>query len=113
MTLYFNPVWYGESRVVCFSPDRSKTLPLLTVEEILAVVKVWQEQLEELAKNINGYKFLRIKVRLWAALIRIHMDKFGQIVFCLMKLLGQTRHNEIISINKVRFVNGLPKRERR
>ncbi|MBB5151525.1 UDPglucose--hexose-1-phosphate uridylyltransferase [Histophilus somni] len=47
----------GESRVVCFSPDHSKTLPLLTVEEIFAVVKVWQEQLEELGKK---YQWVQI-----------------------------------------------------
>lgn len=38
----------GESRVVCFSPDHSKTLPLLTTQEIVEVIKVWQEQLLEL-----------------------------------------------------------------
>lgn len=38
----------GESRVICFSPDHSKTLPQLSVAEIEQVVQVWQEQANEL-----------------------------------------------------------------
>ena len=41
----------GESRVICFSPDHSKTLPLLTALEIEEVIKVWQEQLRELGQK--------------------------------------------------------------
>lgn len=41
----------GESRVICFSPDHSKTLPLLSVDEIYEVVKVWQEQVQELSQT--------------------------------------------------------------
>ncbi|MDG2957490.1 galactose-1-phosphate uridylyltransferase [Exercitatus varius] len=41
----------GESRVICFSPDHSKTLPLLTVDEISEVIKVWQQQLQELGQT--------------------------------------------------------------
>ena len=40
----------GESRVICFSPDHSKTLPQLSVEEISEVVKTWQRQCKELGK---------------------------------------------------------------
>ncbi|MBU2918861.1 UDP-glucose--hexose-1-phosphate uridylyltransferase [Psychrosphaera sp. F3M07] len=40
----------GESRVICFSPDHSKTLPQLSVQEITEVVKTWQQQCEELGK---------------------------------------------------------------
>ncbi len=43
----------GESRVICFSPDHSKTLPQLSVEEITEVVKTWQSQCEELGKTYN------------------------------------------------------------
>mgnify|MGYP002235225612 CR=1 FL=1 len=43
----------GESRVICFSPDHSKTLPLLTALEIEEVIKVWQEQLRELGQKIS------------------------------------------------------------
>lgn len=38
----------GESRVVCFSPNHSKTLPELSVAEITDVVKTWQTQCAEL-----------------------------------------------------------------
>lgn len=43
----------GESRVICFSPDHSKTLPQLSVEEITHVVDTWQSQCEELGKTYN------------------------------------------------------------
>ena len=41
----------GLARVICFSPDHSKTLPQLAVEEIRHVVDVWIEQTEELGKT--------------------------------------------------------------
>lgn len=41
----------GESRVICFSPDHSKTLPQLSVSEITEVVKTWQRQCQELGKT--------------------------------------------------------------
>lgn len=41
----------GESRVICFSPDHSKTLPLLTTEQIYQVIEVWQQQLTELGQS--------------------------------------------------------------
>jgi UDPglucose--hexose-1-phosphate uridylyltransferase len=43
----------GESRVICFSPDHSKTLPQLSVNEITAVVKTWQSQCLELGEQYN------------------------------------------------------------
>lgn len=43
----------GESRVICFSPDHSKTLPQLGVVDITEVVKTWQSQCEELGKIYN------------------------------------------------------------
>lgn len=41
----------GESRVICFSPDHSKTLPQLSIAEISCVVDTWQSQCEELGKT--------------------------------------------------------------
>ena len=41
----------GESRVICFSPDHSKTLPQLSVTEITAVVDTWQQQCTELGAH--------------------------------------------------------------
>jgi UDPglucose--hexose-1-phosphate uridylyltransferase len=41
----------GESRVICFSPDHSKTLPQLSVKEIASVVDMWQQQCAELGET--------------------------------------------------------------
>jgi len=41
----------GESRVICFSPDHSKTLPQLSVDEITEVVNTWQTQCQELGEK--------------------------------------------------------------
>ncbi|SEL72748.1 UDPglucose--hexose-1-phosphate uridylyltransferase [Colwellia chukchiensis] len=43
----------GESRVICFSPDHSKTLPQLTQQELISVVDTWQSQCHELGKQYN------------------------------------------------------------
>lgn len=41
----------GLSRVICFSPDHSKTLPELNVPELRQVVETWNEQIEELGED--------------------------------------------------------------
>jgi UDPglucose--hexose-1-phosphate uridylyltransferase len=41
----------GTSRVICFSPDHSKSLPLLSVEAIEGVIDTWCEQAEELGRT--------------------------------------------------------------
>jgi len=41
----------GISRVICFSPDHSKTLPELPLSSIKQVIQVWQAQLAELGKT--------------------------------------------------------------
>ena len=41
----------GESRVICFSPDHSKTLAQLSVEQIHKVVQTWQAQYAELGET--------------------------------------------------------------
>lgn len=41
----------GLSRVICFSPDHSKTLPELTTDQIRDVIDTWDEQIEELGKE--------------------------------------------------------------
>lgn len=41
----------GESRVICFSPDHSKSLPELSVDELYNVVDTWQNQCDELGKT--------------------------------------------------------------
>lgn len=47
----------GESRVICFSPDHSKTLPQLTIPEIELIIRVWQEQVYELKQR---YQWVQI-----------------------------------------------------
>lgn len=41
----------GTSRVICFSPDHSKTLPLLSDAEMLAVIQTWIDQTNDLGKS--------------------------------------------------------------
>lgn len=41
----------GTCRVICFSPDHAKTLPLLSPEEIRAVVDCWADQTAELGQT--------------------------------------------------------------
>lgn len=41
----------GTSRVICFSPDHSKTLPLLSDAEMQAVIRTWMQQTAELGKQ--------------------------------------------------------------
>lgn len=66
----------GESRVICFSPDHSKTLPLLSVEEIYQVVQVWQEQLRELGQK---YQWVQIFENKGAAMGCSNPHPHGQI----------------------------------
>lgn len=41
----------GTSRVICFSPDHSKTLPELSLSAIQGIIKTWIEQQKELGKT--------------------------------------------------------------
>ncbi|MFC0309391.1 galactose-1-phosphate uridylyltransferase [Gallibacterium trehalosifermentans] len=66
----------GESRVVCFSPDHSKTLPLLSEAEIVEVIKVWQEQLTELGQH---YPWVQIFENKGAAMGCSNPHPHGQI----------------------------------
>lgn len=66
----------GESRVICFSPDHSKTLPLLTVNEIREVIKVWQQQLQELGQT---YPWVQIFENKGAAMGCSNPHPHGQI----------------------------------
>ncbi|PIJ48737.1 galactose-1-phosphate uridylyltransferase [Erwinia sp. OLTSP20] len=38
----------GTSRVICFSPDHSKTLPELSIDALRQVIRTWQQQTAEL-----------------------------------------------------------------
>lgn len=41
----------GTSRVICFSPDHGKTLPLLSLNAIAAVIQTWRDQFAELSAD--------------------------------------------------------------
>ncbi len=41
----------GLSRVICFSPDHSKTLPELSLSQLGRVIDSWNEQIEELGQE--------------------------------------------------------------
>lgn len=43
----------GICRVVCFSPDHSLTLPLMNVEDIHQVIKLWQKEYKELGEKAD------------------------------------------------------------
>ncbi|GIU52805.1 UDP-glucose--hexose-1-phosphate uridylyltransferase [Shewanella sp. KT0246] len=47
----------GISRVICFSPDHSKTLPQLSITELTHVVEAWKHQTELLGKH---YKWVQV-----------------------------------------------------
>ncbi len=68
----------GTSRVICFSPDHSKTLPELSIEALEGVVKTWQEQTADLGKSYPWVGSSKIKARRWAAPTRILTAGMGQ-----------------------------------
>jgi UDPglucose--hexose-1-phosphate uridylyltransferase len=47
----------GECRVICFSPRHDLTLARMSVEEIVAVVRVWAEQTSELGEQ---YRWVQV-----------------------------------------------------
>ncbi|MDX2128164.1 MAG: UDP-glucose--hexose-1-phosphate uridylyltransferase [Chloroherpetonaceae bacterium] len=47
----------GTARVICFSPNHSQTMAEMSVEEISAVIDLWQTETEELSKN---YRWIQI-----------------------------------------------------
>ncbi|MGS0680837.1 UDP-glucose--hexose-1-phosphate uridylyltransferase [Shewanella sp. 125m-7] len=51
----------GESRVICFSPDHSKTLPLLSTAEIEQVIETWRAQSAELGLRYSWVQIFENK----------------------------------------------------
>lgn len=49
----------GICRVICFSPRHDLTLPQMEVSEIVAVIKIWQEEFQNLAKT-EWIKYIQI-----------------------------------------------------
>lgn len=52
---------HGTSRVICFSPDHSKTLPLLNDEEIRAVVSTWMQEAADLGQHYASVQIFENK----------------------------------------------------
>lgn len=53
----------GENRVICFSPDHSKSLPQLSIKEISHIVDTWQSQCEELGETYSWVQVFENKGR--------------------------------------------------
>ena len=51
----------GVCRVICFSPDHSKTLPLLALDEIREVVDAWCDQTAELGERFASVQIFENK----------------------------------------------------
>ena len=51
----------GECRVICFHPDHSKTLPRLSLDEIIDVVKTWAAQSAELGETYQSVQVFENK----------------------------------------------------
>jgi UDPglucose--hexose-1-phosphate uridylyltransferase len=66
----------GTSRVICFSADHSKTLPLLSEGQLLEIVNTWQQQEAELAKD---YPWIQIFENKGAAMGCSNPHPHGQI----------------------------------
>ena len=61
---YKNGLLYAESesgicKVVCFSPNHSLTLPLMSVSEIADVISLWQKEYKELGA-VDGVNHVQI-----------------------------------------------------
>ena len=52
---------HGTSRVICFSADHSKTLPLLNDEEIAAVITSWMTEAADLGKSYASVQIFENK----------------------------------------------------
>ncbi len=76
----------GTSRVICFSPDHSKTLPELSLPALTDIIKTGKNRLPIWEKPTPGCRFLRIKARRWAAPTRIRTrPDLGQQLSCRTK----------------------------
>ncbi len=51
----------GTSRVICFSPDHSKTLPLLSDEEMQAVISTWMREAADLGQRYPSVQIFENK----------------------------------------------------
>ncbi len=66
----------GTCRVVCFSPDHSKTLPVLSVDELETVIDTWAAQVDELSAQ---YRWVQVFENKGAAMGCSNPHPHGQI----------------------------------
>ena len=66
----------GTCRVICFSPDHSKTIPRLTVEELIPVVDTWADEVSQLRRR---YRWIQIFENKGAAMGCSNPHPHGQI----------------------------------
>jgi UDPglucose--hexose-1-phosphate uridylyltransferase len=59
--LYVSAGVQGESRVICFSPDHSKSLPELSQKQLEDVVDCWRDQTAELGKKYQWVQLFENK----------------------------------------------------
>ncbi|MGN0915196.1 MAG: UDP-glucose--hexose-1-phosphate uridylyltransferase [Succinivibrio sp.] len=69
----------GTARVICFTPDHSKTLPLMSQDEIKSVVDLWASQFTELSKT---YKYVQLFENKGAVMGCSNPHPHGQIWAC-------------------------------
>jgi UDPglucose--hexose-1-phosphate uridylyltransferase len=51
----------GTSRVICYSPDHSKSLPEMSINDIATIVECWQDQIEELSQTYSWVQIFENK----------------------------------------------------
>ena len=71
----------GTSRVICFSPDHSKTLPELSLAALEEVVATRQQQTADLGQRYHRCRCLKTRAPRWVALTRIRMGRSGPTAF--------------------------------
>lgn len=69
----------GTAKVICFSADHSKTLPVMEQSEIRSVVDLWASELEELSKT---YKYVQLFENKGAIMGCSNPHPHGQIWAC-------------------------------
>ena len=77
--LLISEVEQGICKVICFSPDHSKSLPDLSIAEIEMVVQTWQTEYKELGQTegISHVQILKTKVLSWGVATLTLMDRYG------------------------------------
>ena len=80
----------GTCRVICFSPDHSKTLPQLTIEELVQVITTWGEQVSELSER---YRWVQVFENKGSAMGCSNPHPHGQI-WCTSELPNEAQRED-------------------